>query len=153
METFVDNISTEQLAELEDVKLTTHVDKVRNLMKRYNTDINDDPIMVINNDRGIRIMMSEIILEIKQLQNDLRIVTDNIYIISTHSSQLSTGVKPHIYKDCINASDIFKKMSSEFEDLHMKSEQINLISENIEKQLTRLRRLYESVIKNTYDYV
>jgi hypothetical protein len=109
--------------------------------------------MVINNDRGIRIMMSEIILEIKQLQNDLRIVTDNIYIISTHSSQLSTGVKPHIYKDCINASDIFKKMSSEFEDLHMKSEQINLISENIEKQLTRLRRLYESVIKNTYDYV
>jgi len=153
LNSYIDNIPTEKLTELEDEKLTTHIDEVRSLLKQYDITTEEDPIMVINNDKKARIMFSELILEIRQQQNDLRTLSDNLYVMMNNAKELSKGTKPFKYKDTQYSTDIFSKMHLEIEEFNHKSEHIILMSEEVEKKLILIRRLYESLVKNIYDYV
>lgn len=151
--TFVDNISTEPLPELEDKKLTSHIDELRNLLNQFNLTSEEDPIKVIDSDKQLRIILSELILEIRQQQNDLQILKDNLYVLSNNTEELSNGNKPIKYKQIIYSSEIFGKIHTELEDMYKMSEHVIFLSDNIEKKLLLGRRLYESIVKKIYDYV
>jgi hypothetical protein len=149
----IDDIPTEPLSDLEDKKLTQHIDEVRKLLNKYNKETNDDPLVVIENDKKIRILLSEAIIELKNNQNDLHILNDTFYTQFNNFSNLHKGIKPYAYQDCKTSSEIFDKLSKEFEYYNNKTEQLIFLSESVEKNITTMRRLYESIIRNVYDYV
>lgn len=146
-ESFIDNL------EEDDVRLNDHIDEVRSLMTKYNMMANEDPITVINNDKTLRILFSEIILTIKQQYNDMRQITDELFVYTENAKTLSEGKKPYLFSDCEKSTDIFKKMNSLLDNTNKKAEEITYNIEDIEKSLIKIRRLYESIIVKTCDYV
>ena len=156
MTSFIDDIApvtTEAINELEDNKLTKHIDDLRNLFMKYKVKINDDPFEVINNDKAIRIALSEIIIDIKQQYVDIKHIADHLYIHSINAKKLSEGDKPYIYQECNTSKEIFSKMSSIFEENTRKTEEIGYNIEEIEHKLIKARRLYESILTNVVDYI
>lgn len=154
--TFIDDlapISTEAIAELEDHKLTKHIDDLRDLFMKYKVRVNNDPFEVINNDKAIRVSLSEIIIDIKQQYLDIKHISDHLYIHSLNAKQLSEGNKPYIYQECNTSKEIFNKMSSIFEENTKKAEDIGYNIEEIEHKLIKMRRLYESILSNVADYI
>lgn len=153
---FVDDllpVSDEQITELEDHKLTKHIDDLRDLFMKYKVKVNIDPYEVINNDKAIRVSMSDIIIDIKQQYLDIKHIADHLYIHSLNAKQLSEGNKPYIYQDCKTSKEIFNKMSSIFEENTKKTEDIGYNIEEIEHKLIKMRRLYESILSNIADYI
>lgn len=151
---FIDDIHTiENVGDLEDHNLTKHIDDLRNLFKKYNVSINNDPFEVINNDKTIRVLLSDIIIDIKQQYADIKFIADHLYIHSLNAKQLSEGKKPYIYQDCNTSTEIFGKMVSQFEENNKKTEDIGYNIEEIEHKLIRMRRLYESILTNVVDYI
>lgn len=153
---FIDDlapVTNESISELEDVKLTKHIDDLRNLFMKYKVKINDDPFEVINNDKSIRVALSEIIIDIKQQYLDIKHIADHLYIHSLNTKELSEGNKPYIYKDCTTSKEIFNKMSILFEENYRKTEDIGYNIEEIEHKLIKSRRLYESILSSIADYI
>lgn len=153
---FIDDLSpipTEAINELEDSKLTKHIDDLRDLFIKYKVKINDDPFEVINNDKTIRVVLSEIIIDIKQQYVDIKHIADHLYIHSLNAKQLSEGNKPYIYQECTTSKEIFNKMSNIFEENTKKAEDIGYNIEEIEHKLIKMRRLYESILTNVADYI
>ena len=100
---FIDDFSTpnvENITELEDNNLTKHIDDLRDLFIKYKVKVNTDPYEVINNDKAIRVIMSDIIIDIKQQYLDIKHIADHLYVHSLNTKQLSEGVKPYIYQEC-----------------------------------------------------
>jgi len=164
MASFIDNIqseptdflsinSVEAINELEDHKLTKHIDDLRDLFIKYKVKINDNPFDIINNDKSIRISLSEIIISIKQQYLDIKHIADHLYIHSLNTKQLSEGNKPYIYNECTTSKEIFNKMSILLEENTKKTEDIGYNIEEIEHKLIKMRRLYESILTNIADYV
>lgn len=155
---FIDNISTENISsenitELEDHNLTKHIDDLRDLFMKYKVKVNMDPYEVINADKNIRVSLSDIIIDIKQQYLDIKHVADHLYIQSLNAKELSEGVKPYLYKECKTSSEIFNKMSGIFEENTKKTEDIGYNIEEIEHKLLKIRRLYETVLTNVADYI
>lgn len=153
---FVDDlapVTTEAINELEDHKLTKHIDDLRDLFMKFKVKVNTDPYEVINNDKAIRVSLSEIIIDIKQQYLDIKHIADHLYVHSLNAKQLSEGNKPHVYQDCNTSREIFSKMSSIFEENTKKTEDIGYNIEEIEHKLVKMRRLYESILTNVADYI
>ncbi len=153
---FVDDllpVNAENINELEDHKLTKHIDDLRDLFMKFKVKVNTDPFEVINNDKAIRVSLSEIIIDIKQQYLDIKHIADHLYIHSLNAKQLSEGVKPYVYQDCNTSKEIFNKMSSTFEENTKKVEDIGYNIEEIEHKLIKMRRLYESILTNIADYI
>lgn len=153
---FIDDltpITSEAITELEDHKLTKHIDDLRDLFIKYKVKINDDPFEVIGNDKVIRVALSEIIIDIKQQYLDIKHIADHLYIHSLNAKQLSEGSKPYIYQECHTSKEIFNKMSSIFEENTKKTEEVGYNIEEIEHKLVKVRRLYESILTNVADYI
>jgi hypothetical protein len=156
MSSFIDDITTtsaEAINELEDHKLTKHIDDLRDLFMKFKVKVNTDPYEVINNDKSIRIALSEIIIDIKQQYLDIKHIADHLYVHSLNAKQLSEGSKPHIYQDCNTSKEIFNKMSIIFEENTRTAEEIGYNIEEIEHKLIKMRRLYESILTNVADYI
>jgi len=120
---------------------------------KYKVKINKDPYEVINNDKEIRVMLSDIIIDIKQQYIDIKHIAEYLYIHSLNAKQLSEGDKPYIYQECTKSSDIFNKMSTIFEEHNKNIEEIGYNIEEIEHKLIKMRRLYESILVNVADYI
>lgn len=154
---FIDDITpvsnAESINDLEDHKLTKHIDDLRNLFMKYKVKINSDPFEVINNDKAIRVSLSEIIIDIKQQYLDIKHIADYLYVHSLNAKQLSEGNKPYIYQECSTSTEIFNKMSNIFEEHNKKVEDIGYNIEEIEHKLIKMRRLYESILTNVADYI
>lgn len=153
---FIDDltpISTETITELEDHKLTNHIDNLRDLFMKHKVKVNDDPFEVINNDKTIRVSLSEIIIDIKQQYLDIKHIADHLYIHSLNAKQLSEGNKPYIYQECSTSKEIFNKMATIFEENTKKTEDIGYNIEEIEHKLIKIRRLYESILTNVANYI
>lgn len=142
------NVPTESITDLEDPRLTQHIDELRDLFLKYKVQLNTDPLEVINNDKNIRIMLSEIIIEIKQYYLDIKHITDHLYIHTINTKQLSEGIKPYIYQECKTSSEIFSKLSNILNENTKKVEEISYGIEEIEHRLVKMRRLYESILSN-----
>lgn len=154
-DTFVDNIDTNQSIDnidLENQVLQTHIDDVRNLLKKYNLSPNDDPHEVINNNQVIKQTLSEVILDINHQSNDLRIISDNLFSFTNNVKSLSNGVKPYCYNNCNSSTDIFKKISNDFSEYNLQIEHVIFKIEEIEKNIGKIRRLYDNIIHNIYNY-
>lgn len=139
---------TETITDLEDPRLTKHIDELRELFHKYRVKLNNDPLEVINNDKNIRVILSEIIIEIKQYYLDIKHITDHLYIHTINTKQLSEGTKPYIYQECKSSSEIFNKMSNILDENAKKVEEISYGIEEIEHKLVKMRRLYESILGN-----
>jgi hypothetical protein len=157
MDSFIDNFNSstniESITELEDENLTKHIDDLRDLFMKYKTKINNDPFEVLENDKNIRIGFSNIIVDIKQQYLDIKHIADHLYIHSLNTKQLSEGEKPYIYKECNTSKEIFDKMSTLFNENYKTIENIGYNVEEIEHNLIKIRRLYESIITNVADYI
>lgn len=150
---FIDDLPAETIPELEDHKLTKHIDDLRDLFIKYKVKVNTDPFEVINNDKAIRVSLSDIIINIKQQYLDIKHISDHLYIHSLNAKQLSEGSKPYIYQECNTSKEIFSKMSLSFEENYKKTEDIGYNIEEIEHKLIKMRRLYESILSNIADYI
>lgn len=153
---FIDDLSpvtAEHISELEDHKLTKHIDDLRDVFMKHKVKVNTDPYEVINNDKSIRVAMSDIIIDIKQQYLDIKHIADHLYIHSLNAKQLSEGNKPYIYQECKTSTEIFSKMSTVFEENTKKTEDIGYNIEEIEHKLIKMRRLYESILTNVADYI
>lgn len=157
MSSFIDNFnasnSGETITELEDHNLTKHIDELRDLFMKYKVKVNIDPYEVINNDKTIRVALSDIIIDIKKQYIDIKHVADYLYVHSLNAKQLSEGTKPYIYQECKTSSEIFNKMSQVFEENTKQIEDIGYNIEEIEHKLIKIRRLYESILSNVADYI
>lgn len=149
----IDDLPKEQLFELEDKSLTNHIDNVRKMLQQNNTIINDNPGEVIENDKKIRILLSEIIINLNNKQNNLNILADNLYINHLQCEELSSGIKPYIFQEYNTSTEIFKKYSNFFNEYNLKINELIFLANTIEKDVTIVRRLYETIIQNVYDYV
>lgn len=153
---FIDDlapVTAESINELEDQKLTKHIDDLRDLFMKYKVKINTDPFEVINNDKAMRVCLSEIIIDIKQQYLDIKHIADHLYIHSLNANQLSEGTKPYIYQECNTSKEIFNKMALIFEENNKKTEDIGYNIEEIEHKLIKMRRLYESILTNVAEYI
>lgn len=148
---FVDDL--EKLPELEDKELNKHIDDVRNLLNKFNTHINDNPIEVINNDKTIRVMLSETILHSREQYNDLKLISDQLHAMENDTKLLSENTKPYYYKEYDTSTEIFKKMSTVLSDMAKHSDDIVYNIEELENKLLRMRRLYESILSKVCDYI
>lgn len=155
MSTFIDDLTSipEPINDLEDQKLTKHIDDLRDLFIKYKVKINSDPFEIINNDKTIRIILSDIIINIKQQYIDIKHIADHLYIHSLNAKQLSENTKPYIYMECKTSTEIFNKMSTLFDENHKVIEDIGYNIEEIENKLIKMRRLYESILTNVGDYI
>jgi hypothetical protein len=143
----IDNNNENTIIE-ENIILHDHIDDARSLLKKFNTIVNEDPIIVVDNDKKIRIMLSEIILTLNEQIKDLRLISEDLYVYTNSTKQLSDKIKPYCYRECSTSLEIFKKMSIMAENQSMSTEQVIINLEDIEKNINNLRRLYESIICN-----
>lgn len=139
---------TESITNLEDPRLTKHIDELRDLFLKYRVSLNTNPLEVINNDKNIRVMLSEIIIEIRQHYSDIRHISDLLSIHTINTKQLAEGNKPYSYQECKTASEIFNKMSNVLNENAKKAEEVSYGIEEIEHKLVKMRRLYESILGN-----
>ncbi len=155
MSTFIDDFNSipEPINDLEDHKLTKHIDDLRDLFMKYKVKINTDPFEVIDNDKIIRTILSDIIINIKQQYIDIKHISDHLYIHSLNAKQLSEGVKPYIYQECKTSTEIFNKMSKLFDENNKSVDDIGYNIEEIEHKLIKMRRLYELILTNIADYI
>lgn len=157
MMSFIDDFTppatSENITELEDKNLTKHIDDLRNLFLKHKIKINPDPFEVINNDKVMRVMLSEVIIDIKKQYIDIKHIADHLYIHSLNAKELSEGNKPYIYQECNTSKEIFNKMSGLFEENNKNIEEIGYNIEEIEHKMIRMRRLYESILTNIADYI
>jgi hypothetical protein len=146
---FVDDIYSNKKEELEDVNLTSHMDSVRELLKKYNTVIDKSPEDILEFDKKIRIEFSDMIINIKEQLNDLIVISDNINIISNHTNELSNGIKPYYYSECSTSKEIFLKINTESCKLQKLLCEIISRSTEFDKKINIIRRMYESIYSNT----
>lgn len=148
---YIDNL--EKVPDLEDPKLVKHIDEIRSLFNKYNLNINNNPQEVIDNDKSIRTDLSNMIIDFRKQIETIKLINDQIYTYKTDTLTLSNGIKPYMYIECDTATDIFKKISF---FLNNTSEEIEEYIKNIEKmecEITKIRRLYESILSNIYDNI
>ena len=141
---YLDNLK--EVSEFENQILDKHIDDARNLLKSYNSKINDNNENFLDKDKNIRVMFSDILITLRNQINNINILNDIITINNSDIKKLSEGIKPYKYTDCKTSTDIFDKMFS----INTKNvNEINDISNNItyiEKNINILRRNYEDII-------
>jgi hypothetical protein len=151
--TFVDDlrIVPENITDLEDPTLTKHMDNLRDIFLKYKVKVNPNPLDIVNNDKNIRVLLSEIIIELKEQYLDIRHIADHLYIHTINAKQLSEGTRPYIYQECKTSSEIFNKMSNIMSENNKKLEEISYNVEEIDHKIVKMRRLYESILSNVTD--
>jgi hypothetical protein len=139
-DSFIDDL------EQEDTRLHEHISKIRSSVQKLKP--NEDPMVIINNDKALRILFSETILDIKRQYNDIKQIADELFSYTENTKILSEGKKPYLFSDCERSTDVFSKMNVLLDNTNKKAEEISYNIEDIEKSLVKIRRLYESIIVN-----
>lgn len=141
---YFDNLK--ESSELEDKLLNDHIEDARKLLQSYNLKVNDNNDILIEKDKNIRILFSDILINLRNQINNINILNDVIYTNNLDIKKLSEGVKPYLYSDCKSSTDIFNKMLLFSNKNVSEIENIVININNIEKDICILRRNYEYII-------
>lgn len=141
---YVDNIfkgNTNDIDEVDDIKLNTHIDTVRKNIK-----INQDLVDLDMKDRESRTMLSNMIINSREHFQSLRLLSDQLYNQFVDCESLSKNTIPYNYSDCTTSTEIFDKMKTKYERLYLELELNIKEIESLECNIVKLRRNYESII-------
>jgi hypothetical protein len=148
MASFLDNIKPKNNVPeiVDDIKLAEHIDEARILYDK--TKKNNNTCDINESDKQIKIIFSELIINIRDIYQSSDILSNNLYIHYLDSKSLSDNKKPYAYSDCTNATEIFNKLSEKIEKNHLEVEQILAKLNIMETDLIKIRRIYNSIINN-----